>query len=126
MRLFTARFVTLATLVPVLALFVFVPGCAKQSEGERCGDDDAIDSEDCDDGLVCVVKSNLLNNAVHRCCYPDGRVTDSRCEPAGSAPVVGAAGGAGKAGGSSVGGGGSSVGGGTGVAGSLEAGAEGS
>jgi hypothetical protein len=122
MRLFTARSLALSALVPALLLFVFVPGCAKQSEGERCGDIDyGIDSEDCDDGLICVLNTSLLNTATHRCCYPDGRVTDSRCEPkaAGSTPVPGAGGGgSGNAGGSS----GRASG---GAAGSMEAAGEG-
>jgi len=95
MRFFTARSFALATLVPALLLFAVVPGCAKQGEGERCGDDTLVDNEDCADGLVCVVNSAFLNKGANRCCYPDGRVSDSRCEPAGpeSAPVGGAGGG---------------------------------
>jgi hypothetical protein len=120
MRFSTARSLALATLVPALALFVFVPGCAKQSEGERCGDNTyGVDSEDCADGLTCVVKDTLLNDATHRCCYADLRVSDSRCEPKGFEPgPVGGAGGGGGGGGTA--GGGSS---GSGVAGgSVEAG----
>jgi hypothetical protein len=90
MRLLTARSLALATLVPALLLFVFVPGCAKQSEGERCGDDTyGVDNEDCDEGLICKLSSELLNNAAHRCCYADGRVGDSRCEPAGAGVASG-------------------------------------
>ncbi|HYQ42931.1 MAG TPA: hypothetical protein VER11_13215 [Polyangiaceae bacterium] len=88
MRFFTARSVSLAALVPALLLFAFVPGCAKQSEGERCGDDNfGADSSDCDDGLIC----KTIGASNYRCCYPDTRFTDSRCE----APMsVGTAGGA--------------------------------
>jgi hypothetical protein len=122
MRPFTARSLALAALVPALLLFVFVPGCAKQSEGERCGDDVyGVDSKDCDDGLTCVVKDSLLNKGGHRCCYPNNRVTDSRCEPSAAitTPVAGAGGGgSGSAGRSSDGGGGT-------AGGSLEAAGEG-
>ena len=66
-------------------------GCgAKQNEGERCGDNTyGADNSDCDDGLICKAKDELLNMATHRCCYSDGHVSDARCEPkvAGSAPI---------------------------------------
>src|SRR4051812_15185197 len=94
MRFFTARSVALATLVPALLLFAFVPGCAKQSEGERCGDDEyGADDEDCGEGLVC--KGRLLDSSTTRCCYSNGQVSDSRCEPEDttSIPVAGAGGG---------------------------------
>ena len=100
MRFFTARSLALAALVPALLLFAFVPGCAKQSEGERCGDPTyGADSEDCDDGLVCVNFSLLLSEAdgTHRCCYPD-RVTNSRCEPKGTSSTPGGSGGGGGSG----------------------------
>lgn len=78
MRFFTARSLALATLVPGLLLFVFVPGCAKQSEGERCGDTyGPANSDDCGDGLTC---KNFGINGDNRCCYTDGHITDSRCE----------------------------------------------
>jgi len=92
MRFFTARLVTLAAFVPALLLFVVVPGCAKQSEGERCGDEiSPSNNDDCDDGLVCTEAGSLLNsNGAHRCCYADKtRVTDSRCEPKGSGTAGG-------------------------------------
>jgi hypothetical protein len=71
-----------AALVPTLLLFVLVPGCAKQSEGERCGDELGAASDVCDDGLTCTLKTTLINNGgdANRCCYSDGHVTDSRCE----------------------------------------------
>ncbi|HYQ01781.1 MAG TPA: hypothetical protein VER96_24075 [Polyangiaceae bacterium] len=82
MRFSPARFASLATLVPALVLFVVVPGCAKQSEGERCGDVSTT-NDDCADGLVC----KLVNtNDVPRCCYVDDRFTDTRCEPNGNTP----------------------------------------
>jgi hypothetical protein len=96
MRFFPAPFLALATLAPALFLVVVVPGCAKQSEGERCGDSSGpSNNDDCEDGLTCKAASSLLNsNGGHRCCYSDGHVTDSRCEPSteGPAPVAGAGG----------------------------------
>ena len=85
MRFSTARSVATAMLVPALLLFVLVPGCAKQNEGERCGDEPAASNDDCDDGLICKSKGLLINNGgdVNRCCYADGRITDARCEPSG-------------------------------------------
>jgi hypothetical protein len=86
MRFLTARSLVLTTLASALVLFVLVPGCAKQSEGERCGDSiGAGASDDCGDGLTCTPKGDLLNGAdgAHRCCYTDGHVSDSRCEPVG-------------------------------------------
>src|SRR6478752_4934784 len=95
MRSFTARFLALAALVPTLALLVVVPGCAKQSEGERCGDNSfGPDDEDCEDGLVCQLKESLLHKETNRCCYADGHYNDSRCEPENVAtPSVSASGG---------------------------------
>jgi hypothetical protein len=108
MRFFTARFLALAALVPALFLVVVVPGCAKQSEGERCGDSiSASNSDDCGDGLTCTPADTLLNsNGAHRCCYSD-RVTDSRCEPKGAGPVPTAGAGGGGSGGETSGGSGS-------------------
>jgi len=87
MRFSPARFVSLAALVPALVLFVLVPGCAKQSEGERCGDPSTA-NDDCGDGLVCTSGSKLINGGgqADRCCYADGHVTDARCEPNGTTP----------------------------------------
>jgi len=114
MRFSTARSLTLATLVPVLVLALVAPGCAKQSEGERCGDSlGAGASDDCGDGLTCTLSSKLINNeGAHRCCYTDGTVTDSRCEL--KDPGVTPSGGA------SSGGSGGTGGGGTATAGSTE------
>jgi hypothetical protein len=76
------RSVAWATLVPALLLIVLVPGCAKQDEGERCGDELGAASDVCDEGLTCTLKTTLINNGgdANRCCYSDGHVTDSRCE----------------------------------------------
>ena len=80
MRFFTARSLALAALVPALVLFVLVPGCAKQSEGERCGDTlGAAASDDCGDNLTC--KYIGPNKGDNRCCYTDGHINDARCEP---------------------------------------------
>jgi len=76
MRSLTARFIALATLVPALVLFAVVPGCAKQSEGERCGDETQPLNDDCDDGLIC----KTVSSGIYKCCYSDGRINDSRCE----------------------------------------------
>ena len=114
MRFSTARSLTLATLVPVLVLALVAPGCAKQSEGERCGDSlGAGASDDCGDGLTCTLSSKLINNeGAHRCCYTDGSVTDSRCELKDTAVSP--------SGGASSGGSGGTGGGATATAGSTE------
>jgi len=113
MRFLTARSLVLATLLPALALFVVAPGCAKQSEGERCGDSlGAGANEDCGDNLTCISHSELLNGAdeAHRCCYSDGHVSDPRCERKDNANVsVGGAGGSGAAVAGAGGGGATSV-----------------
>jgi hypothetical protein len=91
MRFFPARLLTLAAFVPALFLLVAVPGCGKQGEGERCGDEYSnLNNDDCGDGLVC---TSVNTNDVYRCCYPD-RTTDSRCEKASSSPTSQSAGGA--------------------------------
>src|SRR4051812_8240670 len=115
MRFFTARSLSLAALVPALVLFLVTSGCAKQSEGERCGDSlGAGASDDCGDGLTCTLGSTLAGyqtaDGANRCCYADGPVTDSRCEPKGdstpsdSKDDVGGSGGTG-----GLGGGGGSI-----------------
>ena len=114
MRFFTARSLALATLVPALVLFVVVPGCAKQNEGERCGDTlGAAASKDCDDGLTC--KYIGPDKGDNRCCYSDGRIGDSRCEPFMATGNGGTGGGAATAGGGT--GGVATAGGGTGGSG---------
>ena len=61
---------------------VALPGCSRQSEGERCsllnGNSDCEGTD-----LLCTDASTLRNgvdDGVDRCCYPD-RVNDSRCAP---------------------------------------------
>jgi len=114
MRFFTARSVTLVALVPALLLFAFVPGCAKQSEGERCGDDIyGADNSDCADGLIC----KSVGDSNYRCCYGDQRISDSRCEVSSASGTAGSANaGSGNAGtsGAGVAGGSTDVGGSTG------------
>ncbi len=107
MRFFSVRSLALATLVPALVLFAVVPGCAKQSEGERCGDSfGAGASEDCGDGLTC---TKFGPDGDNRCCYSDGHVNDSRCELTTPGSNGGAGGGPAAAAGSSSVAGGSSV-----------------
>ena len=98
MRPFTARRLALAAFVPVLLVLSVVPGCSNQSEGERCTDD-----ADCDSALTCTLIDPAAS--ISRCCYGNGRVTDSRCANTTSTSATGNAGGSGKAGASSGGGG---------------------
>jgi hypothetical protein len=83
MRLFTARRLALAALVPALFVLSVIPGCSNGGEGERCGDPPPYGSAndgDCGSGLVCTLFPMYMGSTetVGRCCYPD-RVTDSRC-----------------------------------------------
>jgi hypothetical protein len=72
------------------ALFAFVstltvmsmPGCSQQGEGERC-DSAKTGNADCNSGLTCVPKSELLEKTADRCCPADGTQTDSRCDRVG-------------------------------------------
>ncbi len=62
-----AAIVTLATVAGWIAL----AACSNQGEGERC--QVANNSDDCQDGLICIEARNLpqgYNNA-DRCCPPD-------------------------------------------------------
>jgi hypothetical protein len=70
-----------------LAVFSFVsafavlsaPGCSQQGEGERC-DKAKNGDDDCDDGLVCVGKNELVEGITDRCCPADANAfNDSRC-----------------------------------------------
>jgi|GEM_PF-1262360 len=103
MRSFTARFLALAALVPALLLLAVVPGCAKQSEGERCGDSRGPLNDDCDDGLTCTTITSAPDN-IYRCCYADGRISDSRCEKPDTVTGTGGSGGSGGSGGATAGG----------------------
>ncbi|MES1174274.1 MAG: hypothetical protein ABUL62_08080, partial [Myxococcales bacterium] len=126
MRFFTARRLALAALLPVLFSFSIIPGCSKQGEGERCGDDTGhIDNSDCDDGLTCQLIDKT--SGTYRCCNPT-RITNARCVPV-TTPATGGAAGIGGAStgggentsGASTGGGGASAGGEVGVAGDSSA-----
>ena len=75
-----------------------VPGCSKQGEGERC-DQLAAGNEDCDSGLVCILKSELADESTDRCCPPDGEgISDSRCTRGGTVGSGGTGGTSGAAG----------------------------
>lgn len=97
------------TVASALSTALLMPACSQQGEGERC---EIINGDtDCDDGLKCVSKNDLAEDATDRCCNPDQTTfTDSRCrpgtgsvEPMGGAPSTGGpdaqAGAAGEAGG---------------------------
>jgi hypothetical protein len=80
-------------------------GCSRQPEGERC-DREAAGDTDCNDGLVCVLCTNLASGQVDRCCPPgSGSQSDARCERADPPRQQSACSGAtGGTGGASVGG----------------------
>jgi hypothetical protein len=57
-------------------------GCSRQSEGERC-DREAAGDTDCNDGLRCVLCTDLATGQVDRCCPPTaGSESDSNCKRA--------------------------------------------
>jgi hypothetical protein len=68
------------TLTSVLVIGLLSPGCSQQGEGERCDNLRAGDS-DCDSGLICKPKGQLLEKLTDRCCKPDNSYDDSRCAP---------------------------------------------
>jgi len=97
-------------------LFVFVsamavlsmPGCSQQGQGERC---DSINGDtDCNDGLTCVLSSQLAVRGVDRCCPAPNTETDSRCQRLGGSGNVAGSGGTGGSSGSSGSGGASAAG----------------
>ncbi|HEX6272944.1 MAG TPA: hypothetical protein VFZ53_07890 [Polyangiaceae bacterium] len=53
--------------IPVTVSFV---GCSRQSEGERC-DQLAAGDTDCNAGLVCVTCIELAGGSIDRCCPPN-------------------------------------------------------
>jgi|GEM_PF-6126960 len=55
-----------------------VPGCAEQGEGERC-DSTKNGDLDCDSGLTCVRKIELVDGTADRCCPAMGAESDKRC-----------------------------------------------
>lgn len=89
MRFFTARRLALAAVLPVLFTFTIIPGCAEESEGERCGDMTGPNNSDCQAGLTCTQIDS--SNAIFRCCNPN-RVTNSRCVPVVTTDMGGAGG----------------------------------
>jgi hypothetical protein len=96
MRFSIARRFALAALIPALFSLSIIPGCSKQSEGDRCGTgtavkDSAPDDTDCDDGLTCQLVDPTTGT--YRCCNPT-RLTNPRCAPV---TVVASSGGAGGA-----------------------------
>jgi hypothetical protein len=76
----------------VLVSALLAPGCSQQGEGERCDNLRAGDS-DCDSGLICVPKGQLLEGITDRCCKPDRSYDDSRCAPNTGTPSTGGKGG---------------------------------
>jgi hypothetical protein len=90
-----------------VAVFAFVsavavlsaPGCSQQGEGERC--DNAKNGDlDCDGGLTCVRKGELLEGITDRCCPAAGTESDKRCTRGGPGNTSGGS----SSGGSSSGG----------------------
>jgi hypothetical protein len=77
------------------------PGCSQQGEGERCEV-----TTDCDSGLTCVAKGDLLEDITPLCCPAEGAETSERCTRKGVTSSGGSGGSAGTAGtaGTSVGG----------------------
>ena len=110
------RFFALSVLVALGAVFGF-GGCSNQSLGQRCSIDN--NNDDCQDGLVCVSKAELLGPS--DICCPPGGSTHPACTPgalnegggggAGGAGGTGGAGGAGGTGGAGGAGGAGGTGG---------------
>lgn len=62
-----------------LSLVLWVPGCAKQAEGERC-DFNRNGHQDCETPLVCVPATELIDDSTDRCCPEEGQsIGDDRC-----------------------------------------------
>ena len=65
-----------------LLLLSWAPGCANQSEGDRC-DNQRNGSQDCEPPLVCWAASDLATGDSDRCCPISGSpISDDRCLPA--------------------------------------------
>jgi hypothetical protein len=62
----------------VLATSALV-ACAKQSEGERCDNQNA-GNDDCASGLVCTPALQLQDQSADRCCPKSERSSDPRCQ----------------------------------------------
>jgi hypothetical protein len=83
-----------------------VPGCSQQGEGERC-DSAKNGDEDCDSGLTCVRKNELIEGITDRCCPAEGTESDRRCNhgvPTVSQPTAGTSSGGTETGGTETGG----------------------
>lgn len=61
-----------------LAALGSIPGCSLQGEGERC-ENAKTGSADCDGGLRCIPRANLLDPSSDRCCPDEGSESDPRC-----------------------------------------------
>jgi hypothetical protein len=94
-----------------IAVFAFVsavavlsaPGCSQQGEGERC--DNAKNGDlDCDGGLLCVRKSELLEGITDRCCPSEGTESDKRCTRGTPVSTGGSSSGGSSSGGTAAGG----------------------
>jgi hypothetical protein len=85
-----------------------MPGCSQQGIGERC-DRAKNGDDDCDSGLSCVAKSELLDKVTDRCCPAVGSgKEDSRCTRATTGSSSSAGSSSGGTGGTSSGTGGTS------------------
>jgi hypothetical protein len=75
------RFVPRLALIALIAVTVTLgfAGCSRQSEGERC-DQAAAGDTDCNSGLVCVLCVELAQGSVDRCCPADpNAASDPAC-----------------------------------------------
>ena len=59
-------------------------GCSRQSEGERC-DEKAAGDTDCNDGLVCIRCEELHSGSIDRCCPASRRFVRPGLQACGSA-----------------------------------------
>lgn len=115
-RIFFPGFVLVA-----LAAGLAFAACSNQGVGQACSIDN--NSTDCEDGLVCVSKTELLGNA-DICCPPTGS-DDPACTPGALTGGVGGGGGAGGEGGAGGAGGAGGQGGAGGAGGQGGAGGAG-
>jgi hypothetical protein len=87
--------------VGLVGVLAWMPACSNEAEGQACSVDNV--NADCEDGLVCVSKSEL-NTQADICCKPSGS-TNPACIPgnlgssSSSSSGEGGAGGAGGTGG---------------------------
>jgi hypothetical protein len=89
--LMASAFRSVAALAVASALAVLsAPGCSQQGEGERCDRVQANQtSSDCDSGLTCVARSELLEDLTDLCCPPEGQETNQRCTRKGGSTTTG-------------------------------------